>query len=108
LRVNDLSQLIVDFPLLKTLHLRVMRFDVLEDLVKLLSGCPILEELQIDGVHGGKSLGLVENSQSLPNLIKANISHLMISREASVVFTLLRRAKIMCLMLVRILYDSLQ
>jgi hypothetical protein len=107
LKVNDLSQLVVDFPLLKTLHLCYVRFECFEHCIKLLSGCPILEEFERVWVHENlnETLVLAEDSQCLPNLIRANISH-MSSRMASVLFTLLCRAKILCVEPVKILYDS--
>jgi len=46
LKVNDLSHVAVDFPLLKTLHLSSVLVERIEYFVKLLAGCPILEELQ--------------------------------------------------------------
>jgi hypothetical protein len=36
----------VDLPLLKTLDLYFVRFECMEDFIKLLSGCPILENLK--------------------------------------------------------------
>jgi hypothetical protein len=105
LKVNDLSHVVVDFPLLKTLDLSYLLFQRFEDFVKLLSGCPILEKLQIEWVYGAESLGLVENSQSLPNLIKAKVSYFS-STAASVLFALICKAKVLCVELVRILYDS--
>ncbi|MCH98814.1 F-box/LRR-repeat protein, partial [Trifolium medium] len=47
-KVNDLSHLIVDLPRLKTLHLTRVLFKRVEYLPKLLSRCPILEELHIN------------------------------------------------------------
>jgi len=107
LKVNDLSQLAVDFPLLKTLHLCYVRFECLQHCIKLLSGCPILEEFESVRVYENlnETLVLAEDSQCLPNLIRANISR-MSSMMASVLFTFLCSAKILCVELVRILYDS--
>ena len=107
LLVHDLSQVVVDFPLLKALHLSSVTFAYDEYLLKLLSGCPILEELEIDWIDASnvdESLVLAENFQCLPNLIRANI-HLSLC-SANVLFPLLCRAKILCVDLVRILYDS--
>jgi len=107
LEVNDLSHVLVDFPLLKTLHLSYLFFKRFEPFVKLLSGCPILEELLIDSVYVEnmhETLVLPENHQCLPNLIRANISNLS-PKVATVPFTLLYRAVVLCVELVRILYD---
>jgi len=105
--MNDFSRVVVDFPCLKTLDLSHVFFKCVEYLPKLLSGCPILEELQINFVFvvNPKRLVLEENFQCLPNLIRANISDLCSSADA--VFTLLCKAKFLCVELVRILYDSL-
>jgi hypothetical protein len=106
LLVHGISQVAVDFPLLKTLHLSFVTFAYDEYLLKLLSGCPILEELQIDSIHASnvdESFVLPKNFQCLPNLISANIFLLC---GANVLFPLLCRANILCVDLVRILYDS--
>lgn len=104
--LNELSRVVVHFPCLKILDLSHVFFKHAEYLPKLLSGCPILEELEINFlfVVNPKRLVLEENYQCLPNLIKANISKLGFSADA--LFTLLCRAKILCVELVRILYDS--
>lgn len=108
LEVNDLSNVVVDFPLLKTLHLSYMFFKRFEPFVKLLSGCPVLEELQIESLYVEnihETLVLPENHQCLPNLIRANILNLS-PKVATVPFIFLCRAKVLCVELVRILYDS--
>ena len=77
IKLNDLFHMVVDFPLLKTLHLKWINLKLIEYLPKLLSGCPILEELHTNYLHVDKHLGLVvleEKSQYFPNLIRANIS----------------------------------
>jgi hypothetical protein len=107
LKVNDLSQLVVDFPLLKTLRLCYVGFECREHCIKLISGCPILEELQFEWIsvaNDNQSPALRENFQCLPNLIRASISDL--SSTEIVLFSLLCRAKILYVDLVRILYDS--
>jgi hypothetical protein len=91
LNVNDLSQLVLDFPLLKTLHLWFMCFKGLGHLVKLLSGCPLLEELLIRSMYvenANEPLVSAENFQCLPNLIRANIYGLLF-RNVNVLITLL-------------------
>jgi len=102
----NLSRVVVDFPLLKTLHLCNVHFARDQSLPKLLSGCPILEELQIKYLPRA-ILVLEENSQCLPNLIRANISDVHFSA-ASDLFSLLCGAKFLCVELVRVLHDSLQ
>ncbi|CAI8585566.1 unnamed protein product [Vicia faba] len=74
--VNSFSHQ-VDFPVLKILHLKEMRFERHELLVKLLSGCATLEELQTKYlcVHYKDSLvSEKEFDGLLPSLIKAKIS----------------------------------
>ncbi|CAK8564982.1 unnamed protein product [Lathyrus sativus] len=74
--VNDFSHQ-VDFPVLKILHLKRMIFERHELLVKLLSGCHILEELET------KYIGLLDDESHvpeeefddlLPSLVQAKIS----------------------------------
>ena len=101
----NLSRVVVDFPLLKTLHLGNVHFARDQCLPKFLSGCPILEELQIKYLPRA-TLVLEENFQCLPNLIRANISDVC-SSAASVLFSLLYGAKILCVEPVRVLHDSL-
>ncbi|KEH22678.1 putative F-box domain, FBD domain, leucine-rich repeat domain, L domain-containing protein [Medicago truncatula] len=98
LKVNVLSHLVVDFPLLKTLRLCYVGFECHDYIIKLLSGCPILEELQLEWtsvVNYNQSPALPENFQCLPNFIRANISDLWSTADA--VFTLICKAKILYL-----------
>ncbi|CAI8596074.1 unnamed protein product [Vicia faba] len=81
--VNSFSHQ-VDFPVLKILHLKEMRFERHELLVKLLSGCATLEELQTKYLCVRYKDSLVSEKDSLvsekefdgllPSLIKAKIS----------------------------------
>lgn len=95
LKVNDLSHVLVDFPFLKTLYLCNVYFKGVQCLLKFLSGCPILEELQIRILQRCSmslvSLVLEEKFQCLPNLIRAEIDHL--SFKANALFTLLCRVE---------------
>jgi hypothetical protein len=83
LKVNDISHGVVDFPLLKTLHLSSVLFERFEYLVEILSGCPILEELQaedlsVDNVEWlfiqGNSVIARKFISLLPNLIRVSIT----------------------------------
>jgi hypothetical protein len=76
--VKDLSQVIVDLPRLKTLHLSSVHFQTYEYLPKFLSRCPILEELDVKNIiliSRRKELVLEENFQYFLNLISTNISN---------------------------------
>ncbi|CAL5201569.1 unnamed protein product [Lathyrus oleraceus] len=66
----------VDFPVLKILHLKRMSFERHELVVKLLSGCKILEELQTKFLYILKDSFVPEKEFDglLPSLIKARIS----------------------------------
>jgi len=59
LKVNDLSHVVVNFPLLKTLHLSCLCFECVEDFLNLLLGCPILEELKAESLHINNSQWIV-------------------------------------------------
>jgi hypothetical protein len=78
--LKDLSQLVVDFPLLKKLHLSGVLLERAEYIIQLLSGCPILEEFQAEYlfVHNKEwlvSMNFIrEKLRSLPKLITANIT----------------------------------
>ncbi|CAJ2639312.1 F-box/FBD/LRR-repeat protein At3g26920-like [Trifolium pratense] len=65
----------LDFPLLKTLHLDSVSFISLEYFVKLLFGCPILEDLHTKSsiYQFGQSYVPMENLNALPNLVKVRI-----------------------------------
>jgi hypothetical protein len=64
----------VDLPLLKVLNLRYITFAYYENISKLLSGCPILQNLETKSLRV-KSPYSEKNRQviSLPNLVTANI-----------------------------------
>jgi hypothetical protein len=67
---NDHNKL--DLPLLKTLHLRGVVFESDDYLVKFLSSCYVLQELQ--GYHLRVMVCSVQkNIEALPNLVKANM-----------------------------------
>jgi hypothetical protein len=67
---NDHNKL--DLPLLKTLHLRGVVFESDDYLVKFLSSCYVLQELQ--GYHSRVMVCSVQkNIEALPNLVKANM-----------------------------------
>jgi len=78
----DISHLAdIDLPCLKTLHLSRVHFRCHEHVIKLLSGCPILEDLKTKCLHapnGNERYPLEENFRRLPNLIKARICDLSI------------------------------
>jgi hypothetical protein len=79
----NISHGVLDFPLLKTLHLSSVLFQRFEYLVEILSGCPILEELQAEdlSVDNVEWFSIQESSviakkflRLLPNLIRASIT----------------------------------
>ncbi|GAU38435.1 hypothetical protein TSUD_151580 [Trifolium subterraneum] len=75
--VYDLSHHQVNFPVLKTLHLKWVFFQRHRNVAKILSGCPILEELQTKHLSVVSIDSLVPKKELeglLPNLIKARIS----------------------------------
>ncbi|XP_045799183.1 putative F-box/FBD/LRR-repeat protein At5g22670 [Trifolium pratense] len=90
--LKDLSNVTVDLPRLKTLHLTRVLFERFEYLPKLLSRCPILEELHIK--HVPQRFVFQENSQCLPNLIRANFS-CPNDLFSNVLFTLCCRAEVL-------------
>ncbi|WJX76208.1 hypothetical protein P8452_59649 [Trifolium repens] len=100
-KLNDLSQVFVDLPRLKTLHLYCVVFKHHQYIPKFLSRCPILEELHIKDVllpvrvAASHTLILLKNFQYLPNLIRADIYN----ANASVLFTLCCRAQVLRLQL---------
>jgi hypothetical protein len=58
----------MDLPLLETLHLNKVYFEHHEYLVKLLSSCPILEDLQLKCLYIPDFLVGKEKFNSLPSL----------------------------------------
>ncbi|CAJ2663677.1 unnamed protein product [Trifolium pratense] len=67
LRVEDFSHQ-MDLPLLETLHLNEVDFEHHEYLVKFLSSCPILDDLQLKCIRIPDFLVGKENFKSLPSL----------------------------------------
>ncbi|GAU25350.1 hypothetical protein TSUD_216880 [Trifolium subterraneum] len=63
----------VDLPLLKTLDLSFVTFQDMEDVMKLISGCPILEKLRTLDVKATSGVTLGGYYKPLSKLIKANI-----------------------------------
>ncbi|XP_057440836.1 F-box/FBD/LRR-repeat protein At5g56420-like [Lotus japonicus] len=66
----------VDLPSLKTLHLEDVGFDYLQCLRELLSGCPILEYMHVNGTYcpGDDYDTLNKNNfKGLPKLVRADI-----------------------------------
>jgi hypothetical protein len=94
--MDTLSHVVVDFPRLKTLHLSGVLFQRVEYLSKLLLGCPILEELNINTLKPTtqERLVLEENVQCLTNLIRANISNVSCGLEDDL-FTLCCKAEVL-------------
>ncbi|KAL2318164.1 hypothetical protein Fmac_032040 [Flemingia macrophylla] len=60
----------IDLPVLKTLHLDLVRIGGFGYVTRILRGCPVLEELEINRINF--DYNLVEN-QSMPMLVKAYI-----------------------------------
>lgn len=76
LRLATMTDCSVHLPLLKTLDLMNVRFDDIEDLNKLIYGCPILENLTISYVKAASSSSVtvgIGYSKPLSKLIKASI-----------------------------------
>jgi hypothetical protein len=94
--MDALSHVDVDFPRLKTLHLSGVLFQRVEYLSKLLLGCPVLEELNINTLKPTtqERLVLEENVQCLTNLIRANISNVSCGLEDDL-FTLCCKAEVL-------------
>jgi hypothetical protein len=81
----------VDFPRLKTLHLDRVSFMSPEYFVKLLFGCPILEDLHTKSYiyYTSKDYSM-ENLNALPNLVKVRIFN-----DINTVMNLFCKAKIL-------------
>ena len=75
--IVDISHLVdIGLPCLKTLHLSRVQFGCHQHVMKLLSGCPILEDLKTKWLHaptGNERHALEENFRSFPSLIKARV-----------------------------------
>jgi hypothetical protein len=69
--VLTMSYCSVDLPLLKTLDLRFVRFECMEDFMKLLSGCPILENLRTSYVKTTAHFRMVRHIDSMYELMEA-------------------------------------
>ncbi|RHN66629.1 putative F-box domain, FBD domain, leucine-rich repeat domain, L domain-containing protein [Medicago truncatula] len=78
----DFSHLVdIDLPCVKTLHLSRVYFGCHEHVMKLLSSCPIIEDLKTKCLHapdGNERHPLEEKFRSFPNLFKARICDLSI------------------------------
>jgi hypothetical protein len=64
----------VDLPLLKTLDLFNVRFDDMENLIRLISRCPVLENLKTSTVDARGCFTVGGYFKPLTKLIKANFS----------------------------------
>jgi hypothetical protein len=79
--VVTMSDCSVDLPLLKTLDLFFVRFECMADFIKLLSGCPILENLKTSHVKTTARFdyidpvtGLIETESHLYEVVKNYIN----------------------------------
>ncbi|MCH95765.1 F-box/LRR-repeat protein, partial [Trifolium medium] len=63
----------VDLPLLKNLDLFFVRFECMEDFMKLLSGCPVLENLKTSYVKTTAQFNMKGYGDPVSELIKAEI-----------------------------------
>ncbi|MCH96456.1 F-box/LRR-repeat protein, partial [Trifolium medium] len=68
------SYCIVNLPLLKTLTLDDVGFEAAEDFMKLISGCPKLEELKTSSVRAKDGFQVGDYLKPLSTLIKADIT----------------------------------
>ncbi|XP_061366705.1 F-box/FBD/LRR-repeat protein At4g00160-like [Gastrolobium bilobum] len=78
--VRSLSR--VDFPALKILHFNFVRFLERRYLAEFLSGCPVLEDLETNGLYFSNNLLNVGECKSLSKLVRAYISKTHIPLEA--------------------------
>jgi len=68
----------VDLPLLKVLHLEYVTFTYYGYIMKLLSGCPVIEELEAKNVIVTRLCKVIRTGRevlNLSNLVRANISN---------------------------------
>ena len=73
IKLKDVS--FVDLPSLKVLHLEYVTFTYIDYLHKLLSGCPILPELEINDLTVNIPTRMSPTDMaSLSNLVRANLS----------------------------------
>jgi hypothetical protein len=74
IRVANMFCCSVDLPMLKTLELFNVCFDDMENLIRLISGCPMLENLKTSSV--GANAGVTPGGyfKPLSKLIKAHIN----------------------------------
>ncbi|GAU33931.1 hypothetical protein TSUD_357300 [Trifolium subterraneum] len=74
MRVANMHSCSVDLPSLKTLDMNSVYFDDMENLTRLISGCPILENLKTSRVGANLAVtGVGGNLKPLSKLIKADI-----------------------------------
>jgi hypothetical protein len=71
--VSTMLHCSVDLPSLKTLDLTYVEFEYMDDFMKLLSACPILENLKTSYVDATNEVTLGAYYKPLSKLIKANI-----------------------------------
>jgi hypothetical protein len=71
--VSTMLHCSVDLPSLETLDLTYVEFEYMDDFMKLLSACPILENLKTSYVDATNEVTLGAYYKPLSKLIKANI-----------------------------------
>ncbi|GAU33936.1 hypothetical protein TSUD_357360 [Trifolium subterraneum] len=74
IRVANMFHCSVDLPVLKTLDLFNVRFDAMENLMRLISGCPVLENLKTSYVVARVAVTAGEYFKPLSKLFKAHIN----------------------------------
>jgi len=70
---------LLNFPSLKTVHLKQIQFDQFRDFMMLLDGCPVLEDLQLSNIdvfesYTHHSFDNLESSSMLRKLNRADIT----------------------------------
>jgi hypothetical protein len=66
----------VDFPFLKSLHLNCVHFDERWFIFKFLTGCPILEDVEVENITIASMSDCPDRvHKRLPKLVRANISN---------------------------------
>jgi hypothetical protein len=73
-RIPNMFHCSVDLPLLKTLDLFNVRFDDMENLIRLISRCPVLENLKTSTVDARGCFTVGGYFKPLTKLIKAHIN----------------------------------
>ncbi|MCH81217.1 F-box/LRR-repeat protein [Trifolium medium] len=82
MRVAKMYRCSVDLPSLKTLDLDRVSFHDMENLMRLISGCPVLENLTVSDVETRAGLTIGGYFKPLSKLIKANIHSLVVPLRA--------------------------